>query len=58
MSGMRYMSDMDPRTLSIIGAACCGPFNGVWDPKRSYWICDYHCGYNDGLEACRETEPS
>jgi hypothetical protein len=51
---MRHLSEMDPRVTAIIGAACCGPSDGVWDASRRYWVCDYHDGYNDGLEACKE----
>jgi hypothetical protein len=57
MSGMRWWSEMDPRTVAIT-AGCCGPKNGhEWGEGRQ-WVCSYHDGYNDGLEACRETEPS
>jgi hypothetical protein len=51
---MRHLSEMDPRGTAIIGAACCGPSDGVWDASRRYWVCDYHDGYNDGLQACEE----
>jgi hypothetical protein len=51
---MRSVNQMHPKALAAIGAACCGPANGVWDPDRRYWVCDYHEGYNDGLEDCEE----
>jgi hypothetical protein len=51
---MRSVNQMHPKALAAIGAACCGPANGVWDPDRRYWVCYYHEGYNDALEDCEE----
>lgn len=54
VSAMRSVNQMHPKALAAIGAACCGPANGVWDPDRRYWVCDYHEGYSNGLEDCEE----
>jgi hypothetical protein len=54
MSGMRWKSEMHERALQAIGKSCCGPDNGIWDPDRRYWVCDYHDGFNDGLNLCEE----
>jgi hypothetical protein len=52
---MRWKHEMHERALAAIGTTCCGPDNGLWDPDVRYWVCEYHCGYNDGLHACPET---
>jgi hypothetical protein len=53
---MRHLSEMEPKALIAITPGCCGPENGLWDPERRYWICDYHDGFNDGLQACEEDD--
>jgi hypothetical protein len=55
VSGTRWKFELHERTLDLIRPDCCGPEDGVWDRFTPYWVCDYHCGYDDGLDACRET---
>jgi hypothetical protein len=54
MSGMRWWSEMHARAIQAIHPDCCGPKDGVWDAFTRYWVCDYHDGYNDGLNDCRD----
>lgn len=54
MSGMRWKHEMNERALDAIGVTCCGPEDGVWEPSKGYWVCEYHCGYSDGLNDCRD----
>lgn len=53
MSSHYKKSHLHPLTVKAIDAGkCCGPYPKAdeWDPVRKYWICEYHTGYDDGIE--------